>query len=237
MSSDRVSAPVGGPAWLAEAGRLLQNLGFILVDSEPETPGTARLLVALRERPTLHHFDPEEVAYWRTEGGRGHLTSLDLATGPLPGQPYAWGRITLTDRLAVRNQFVTFGGTVRAAGLDPATLAVEFSSPAPILRWSGHSQGLDPLTAEVGAFFGRVMIPIDFVPTAEALVAGADPLALYAAFVHDTRERFAHSEPLREAQIGLATWSGHESARLGAAAPGAWRAGLELWAGLGLGAT
>ena len=78
---------------------------------------------------------------------------------------------------------------------DDTTVLVDFSSHAPILRWSGHSQATDPLAAEVGAFFARIKVPIDFVPGAEALVSKATPRTLYCAFIQYVRERLrdAHS--------------------------------------------
>ena len=74
------------------------------------------------------------------------------------------------------------GDTVGIA-LDETTTITRFRSPAPIERWSGHSQGLDLLTEEIGAFFGRLMVPVDFQPGAEGRLVSATPLALYAAFL------------------------------------------------------
>jgi hypothetical protein len=105
---------------------------------------------------------------------------------------YAWGRISLTDRLGVKNEFLSFGGTLRAQ-MTEATVLVDFSSHAPILRWSGHSQSTDPLAAEVGGFFARIKVPIDFVPGAEALVSKAAPRTLYCAFIQYVRERLAQA--------------------------------------------
>ena len=58
-----------------------------------------------------------------------------------------------------------------------------FTSRAPIVRWAGHSQGMDPIADEVGAFFARLMVPVDYQPEAEARVAEAGPEALYAVFL------------------------------------------------------
>lgn len=237
MSIEQQSALASESRWADEAGRLLANLGFTLVNSDhPGAPGAAYLVVALRDQPTLRHFDPEEITYWVIEAGRGRLASIDRDVAVAPAPEHAWGRITLTDRLGVRNQFLTFGGSLRVQALDPSTLAVGFASPVPILRWSGHSQGLDPLTAEVGAFFGRMMVPIDFNPGAEHLVSAASPLTLYAAFVQDVRERFIHSEALREAHVSIAGWGAREEQRLEADAPDDWAAASELRRQLGLAA-
>ena len=53
------------------------------------------------------------------------------------------------------------------------------------------ARSTDPLAAEVGAFFARLKVPIDFVPGAEALIAKAAPAALYCAFIQFVRERLA----------------------------------------------
>lgn len=235
MSLDKLTGLASPSGWATEAARLLTNLGFILVNSDrPEVTGGANLLVALRAQPTLHHFDPEEVGYWVTEAGRGRPGRIDREGAVAPASPFAWGRITLVDRLGVKNQFLTFGGTLRVGRLDPTTLALGFASPAPILRGSGHSQAPDQLAVEVGAFFGRMMIPIDFDPEAEGLVARSTPLAIYAAFVQDTHDRYAHSEALREEHAALPGWSARETARLAAAAAEDWSAGAELRRRLGL---
>ncbi len=227
---------LAGPAWIHEAARLIADLGFEVITGEhPGTPTATDLVIALREKPTLRHYDPEEIQYWTIEGGRGRPARLDRGARdvPLEGR-FAWGRISIDDRLGMGNQFLAFGGTVRAAYADPATLVVLFSSAAPIQRWAGHSQGTDPLTGAIGAFFGRLMVPIDFREGAEARVSATDPLALYAAFVHDLEVRLRRSEWIRDAHRGFAAWTPREAHRLEAEAPAAWREGLALLDDLGL---
>ena len=51
------------------AAPLLSDLGFLATSDLPDRPGPAYLLVALREAPTLHHYDPEVVEYWVSEAG------------------------------------------------------------------------------------------------------------------------------------------------------------------------
>ena len=61
-----------GGDWFAETQRELAHLGFVLRDGSVAgaTPGP-RLLVALRDRPTMEHFDPELVTYWEARDGKG----------------------------------------------------------------------------------------------------------------------------------------------------------------------
>jgi hypothetical protein len=229
MTTDPHSAASADDRWPQQAARLLAGLGFQLVEPD-RTSGdeTSHLLVALRPVPTLKHFDPESIDYWITEGARGRAARLDRETRlPLVGG-FSWGRIALTDRLDVRNEFLSFGGALKAQMNPDGTVLVDFGSQAPILRWSGHSQGTDPLAAEVGAFVGRLKVPIDFVPGAEALLAKAAPEALYCAFIQSVLERLARTRGLRDTNRWLADWSSRESQRVEATAAESWKAATEL---------
>jgi hypothetical protein len=215
--------------WLQSVGLVLTNLGFELVEPD-KTQGeeTSHFLVALRPQPTQSHFDPDKVDYWTSDGLRGHSAQLDRETKLPLTADYAWGRITATDRLGVKNEFLSFGGALRAQMTPEAVVLADFSSHAPILRWSGHSQASDPLAAEVGAFFARIKVPIDFAPGAEALVAKAAPRTFYCAFVQSVRERLTQAHGLRDANRWLAEWSSRESQRLEPAASDHWQAAVEL---------
>ena len=220
--------------WLEGAGRILSSLGFELVEPDhTRNYETGHLLAALRPQPTLQHYDPETIDYWTSDGVRGHAARLDRETRFPMTTDYAWGRITLTDRLDVKNEFLSFGGALRAQTTADGTVLVDFSSHAPILRWSGHSQSTDPLAAEVGAFFARIKVPIDFVPGAEAIVSKAAPRTLYCAFIQHVRERLAQAQSLRDANRWLTEWSSRESQRMEAAATDHWRAAADLRRQLG----
>ena len=220
--------------WLEGAGRVLANLGFELIEPDrTQAEETSHLLVALRPQPTLQHFDPDQIDFWTTDGSRGKAVNLDRESRYPLISDYAWGRITITDRLNVKNEFLSFGGAVRAQMTADATVLVDFSSHVPILRWSGHSQISDPLAAEVGAFFARIKVPIDFVPGAEPLVSGAVPRTLYCAFIQYVRERLAQAQALREANRWLTDWSSRESQRMESTFNDSWKAGIELRRQLG----
>ena len=215
--------------WVEQAGRLLDNLGFDLVEPDRAAGNdTYHLLVALRPTPTLRHFDPDTIDCWTCEDGRGRATHLDRETHYPIASDFSWGLISLADRLGVVNQFLSFGGTLRAQMTPEATVLLDFSSHAPILRGSGHSQSVDPLAAEVGAFFARIKVPIDFVPGAEALVAKASPLTLYCAFIQNVRDRLTQARGLREANRWLAEWSSRESQRMESSAAEQWQAAADM---------
>ena len=113
--------------------------------------------------PTLRHYDPESIEYWVTRGGRGRAARAVAAT-PMPlSEDFSWGMIRLVDRLRVTNEYLTFGGRLDAAMVDDAIVAA-FTSPAPLLRRGGHSQGWDAGADLVGAFFGRLMVAVDYQP-------------------------------------------------------------------------
>jgi hypothetical protein len=201
--------------------------GFLAEPDLPDRPGPAYLLVAMRERPTLRHYDPEAVEYWVSAGGRGSPRSLIYAT-PMPIETdFSWGLIRIVDRLSVTNEYLTFGGHLSAASIDGVTVAV-FSSPAPLLRRGGHSQGIDQGALELGAFFARLLLAVDYTPGFEALAAAADPLARYAAFVGDLLTRYRASQTLRT--VHGDTWSlfDNEGRRLERDHPDAWAAGIAL---------
>ena len=222
-------------AWATATGRLLVDLGFSLINSDrPGAPGGSNLLVALRDHPTLRHFDPEALSFWVAVDGRGRVAGL-TRDDPVPAEVVvSWGSVRVIDRLTVENRFLTFGGALRAAAIDRGTTVVALRSPGPIVRWGGHSQGADPLAGEIGAFFGRLMVPVDFEPGAEEALAATAPGVLYAAFIHHARRRLAASAAFRRTEPRLERWMTGEATRLSGTDPMAWSAAPPLLAELGL---
>ena len=173
--------PVVGLRATEVAGQI-DHWGFLAYPDLPDGPGPAFLLVALRPTPTLQHYDPEAVDYWVTDGGRGSRRTLTHDTAMPRSEDFSWGMIRLVDRLGVSNEYLTFGGHLDAASIDDVVVAA-FSSPAPLLRRGGHSQGWDEGADAIGAFFARIMVAVDFKPDFERTFAAAEPLTRYAAFV------------------------------------------------------
>jgi hypothetical protein len=208
----------------------LSDWGFLATPDLPDRPGPASLLVAMRERPTLRHYDPELVTYWVSEAGRGRPRWLSRES-PVPlSDAVSWGRIRLTDRLAVTNEYLTFGAHLEAAMLDGVLVAC-FTSDAPILRSGGHSQGWDEGGEQLGAFFGRMILAVDYVPGFEERLATAQPLARYAAFLADAVERYRASRPLRE-RTGAWPLLAAAATRLAGDHPDAWRDGVAIQAAM-----
>jgi hypothetical protein len=138
------------------------------------------------------------------------------------------------DRVPVHNDFLGFGGTLLAAAHE-STAYLAFTSRAPIVRWAGHSQGVDDLVDEMGAFFARLKIPVETQPGAEARICATDPEALYAVFIAHSVDRLHHSRRLLESDRATAGWIEHEAHRLAASAAERWEDGLALldWLELG----
>lgn len=219
------TAPAPVPA--DDAADRLARLGFLAVADLPDRPGPGLLLVAIRDRPTLRHFDPEAVEHWAAEGGRGVRRRIDRRTELPLDEPFSWGLIRLGDRLHVTNEYVAFGGRVAADRIDDAIL-VRFVSPAPILRRGGHSQGIDEGATALGGWFGRLRLATTGLPGFEARLAAMEPLGLYAAFLRDELARLSANPTIRATYTDLACLLRAEAERLRLDQPEAWAAGLDL---------
>ncbi len=223
-----------GPVELdpASAAPLLADLGFLSSSDLPDRPGPAWLLVALREAPTLRHYDPEAVEYWVSDGDRGVRRTLTREVRlPIDGE-FSWGLIRIVDRLHVTNEYLTFGGRLTADAIDGVVVAV-FRSPVPLLRRGGHSQGWDRGADNLGAYFARLMIPVDYAPGFERRVTRADPTTRYATFVADAMARYRASPVLRARQPELWPLLETEERRLRTEHPAEWATGDILRRGAG----
>ena len=207
----------------------IRHWGFLAHPDLPDGPGPAFLLVAIRPAPTLQHYDPEAVDYWVTAAGRGERRTISRGT-PMPrSEDFSWGLIRLVDRLGVSNEYLTFGGHLDAAAIDDIVVAA-FASAAPLLSRGGHSQGWDVGADAIGAFFGRLMVAVDFVPGFEAELGDASPLVRYAAFIREAARRRRRLPPAewRGRDDALGRLIAEESARLRSGAPAEWASAARL---------
>ena len=211
----------------ASAARTMSQFGFLASSDLPDRPGPAYLLVALREVPTLRHYDPEAIEYWVTEAGCGRRRTLTRDTLLPIDIDFSWGLIRIVDRLHVTNEYLTFGGRLAADSIDGVVVAV-FTSPAPLLRRGGHSQPWDQGADSLGAYFSRFLVAVDYAPGFEARAAQADPITRYAAFLADAMARYRSSPTLRGDQPDLWTLLQAEERRLRTNRPNAWDGGEVL---------
>lgn len=189
-TTDRLVRELDSERWVDAALALTTDLGFRLVEPSPSgrrgLTTEAHLVVALRDHPTLRHFDPESLSFYAPDGSGASLVTLSrLPAGMCRHRPVLWGHVHMVDRVPVENRFLTFGGELSVDGRDGSVTIAHLRSPAPIVRWGGHSQGTDPLTLAIGAFFGRLIVPVDFQAGAAAIVDAASPEVLFAAFLCD----------------------------------------------------
>jgi hypothetical protein len=218
------------------AFRSLASWGFLAQPDLPDVPGPAFLLVALRPQPSLRHFDPEIVRYWTVTSGRGHLDELTRRSTFPVIRAFAWGSIELVDRLGVTNDYLTFGGELTGAVMDDMAILM-FTSPAPLLRRGGHSQGWDEVADSVAAFFGRIRGAIDGRSAREQELAAAPSLAIYAAFICDLVAAYRRCEALQDEEPARWNLLVHEERRLRRDHLDEWQRGRQLLAGLGLATT
>jgi hypothetical protein len=210
------------------ASELLADWGFLADPDLPDRPGPAYLLVAIRAKPTLRHYDPELVEYWITGSkGFGARETITYASRLPRESDFGWGRISVIDRKGVTNRYLTFGGQLRAERIDGEVVCV-FESPAPLLRRGGHSQGWDTGAYSVGGFFGRFRAAAGYQHEFETLAARTDPLTRYAAFVNEFMVRYRSSEYLRDHYPKLWTIMIGEEHRMKSEHAAEWRAGAEL---------
>ena len=160
---------------------LLANLGFLLVPGPPLDHGAAYLLVAIRPKPTLDHFDPECIEYWAVADGRTEPAEVVWPMPATDGQ-FSWGPIRITDRVGAANTFVSFGGSL-SVSRDAGVHAALFRSDAPILSLGGHSGPRDPLSIQVASFMARLRAAAGYDSPVRELAESLEPVALYAAFV------------------------------------------------------
>ena len=205
---------------------LLANLGFLLVPGPPLDHGTAYLLVAVRAKPTLAHFDPERIEYWTLD--HGHATPAEILW-PLPKveSDFAWGTISIVDRFGAENGFVSFGGTL-AVSRDQGVHAALFRSDAPILSVGGQSGPADPLASQVAGYLARLRGAAGYDSPVRDMAEKLSPVALYAAFVLRAVEVYGHTDAAETVSPHLISLLRSEEHRLASDSPAEVAAGQKL---------
>jgi len=171
---------------------LLTNLGFLLVPGPPLDHGAAYLLVALRPRPTLAHFDPERIKFWGYAADKCVPLELSWPIEEFTTR-YSWGSIRMSDRVKAQNTFVSFGGALTTSR-DGDVHAALFRSEAPILSVAGRSEPSDPLAVQAAAFLARLRGLAGYDSPAHELAQSLTPMGLYAAFLWHVLENYGRPD-------------------------------------------
>ena len=164
--------------------------------------GYGKLLVAIRQEPTEHHYDPERLRF-----------RLRDATGEVRWRTASWrtpveesGRIcpaplTLYDRHDKEVEFFTFGGTVDST-LHPDGLFYMFSSPAPILELVPPKETVpDQLAYEAEGILGELeeAWQEQYGEGFAGRLTEVEPLTLYCAILNAILLRYQAAPALQEA--------------------------------------
>jgi len=163
------------------------NWGYSFLHApHPDSLGYSGLVIAIREKPTGQHFDPEAI----------HL-HLCNATGGMRGTTLTWqsprpasdrvcpGRVILTDRRDRRVEFFTFGGSLEMSQ-GPAEVIYTLRSPAPVLEILGQEDRIpDQFAFETEALLSREAARWGRDDRGfEQRLARIEPLQLYMAVLH-----------------------------------------------------
>lgn len=163
--------------------KLIEHWGYYLLPkSRPQSPGYTGLLVAIRERPTGMHFDPEKVRIrlrdpvedrcdWRLVS---RLSPVREAVRVCPGL------VSLADRVGKRVDFFSYGGWLESTQ-GPGELVYSLRSRAPVLRITENEETVaNQLAAESEALLAE--IEAGWLPRDEPFrhrLAHLDPLQAY----------------------------------------------------------
>lgn len=224
-----------GPLTPVDAASVMGDLGFLVVPGNPGRDSLAYLLVAIRKRPTLAHYDPESVLYWTHQGLHDGPAAFDRSVSLPIDVPFSWGTLRVTDRLGVANEYLAFGGRLTAALVDGARIAV-FATPAPMIRRGGHSQGWDPGSAHLAAYFGRLRACLGRDPELDARVTAMSPSARYCAYLAGAINGFAETPALSADRHAELHHLRSEAERQHRDHPDDWLAGIHLLEAMSAGA-
>jgi len=175
-----------------------QVLGYsFLPEVHRESPGYSGLMVALRDRPSTKHFEPE-MLHVRTCEPAGDVRSLRLTrTAVLEHEErLCAGRIVLSAASGERVELFSFGGTLQQLP-HPELCLFLLRSPVPLLELTEDESVAGQLSTEAEALLAE--IDAAGGPDQESFqrsLAAQDPVRLYAATIHSILDRFHRSESL-----------------------------------------
>jgi hypothetical protein len=169
--------------------------------AQPDEPGHPRLDIYLRDRPTLQHFDPEQVISWIIDNN-GFIEKISIYH-PWSGlQRYRLcaGRIFMIDRKDTKTEAFTYGGGLEINSHTKYTHCI-LVSPAPILGIFAENDISTLLVSETEILLAqrraaRLETDINY----DDLLAAVEPRALFYASLLDLKDKF-HAYPLKDELI------------------------------------
>jgi hypothetical protein len=116
----------------------------------PGGPGYARIDVILRQQPSQHHFDPEQI-HVLAASPDGIVEALKLSHPWLGVDDWQLcaGQVDLLDRKGKHVDFFTFGGDLHVEKVDETRTLIVLSSEAPFLMAQPHTSAINLLIQEV----------------------------------------------------------------------------------------
>ncbi len=182
-----------------QVAALLKDLGYrLLAPHHRGSPGYSGLLVALRDSPTGHHFDPEAVsAVLRDAEGLAREVLLTRDEIGLPSGHLCPGPVTVSDWRDKRLHFYSYGGRIEMSTV-PSGRVVAIHSPAPILEITrGQGSIAEDLASEVRSYVARAAAAWHGAEEGFARrLAGVEPLEFYVAAIHSLLSAHRGSEDL-----------------------------------------
>lgn len=179
----------------------VENWGyFLLPPSHPASPGYTGLLVAMRQKPTGKHFDPETLhLHIVGADGKPEIMAYDRDPAFSTAQRVTVCEIKLTDRLNKAVEFFTFGGFLEVLTLAEETI-YSLRSPAPIIFLTPRvDTPSDQLVSEVQVQLNALRAQWGTHESAfEQRLAATPPQALYEATLHSLLEKYRRSHALHD---------------------------------------
>jgi hypothetical protein len=178
----------------------MADWGYYVLPQEPvHRLGCAGLLVALREKPSRVHFDPENLHLRLKEEDAARWVTLTFESPLLEAGEICPGRATLSDRFEKHVDFFTFGGALTGCA-DPDEVIYTLESSAPMLELTSHQDDLpNQLTAEVEMMLG--VFQADWGTDDDGFahrLAELDPFEFYIASLQSILMRYNQAHALRE---------------------------------------
>jgi hypothetical protein len=187
-----------------------------LPEHHPGSPGYSGLVVAIRERPTQQHYDPQRLHLQvRDENGEADWRTMSWLTPAAHSKHFCAGPIMLRDRHGRATEFFAFGGTLQVISQETESIYV-LRSGAPVLMLTPDEETLpDQLASEAEELMAEAKAGWQGNDEGfDRRLGDVEPVLLYSAAVHSLLARFQGSDAMMTTYADLAELLEHERAWL-----------------------